>query len=80
MMIARVIALVSALLGIIGTGLLFFFSYTLAPDDGAVFGSQEVNAANEIVRLQNLRRTLMQRIGFALLCISFMAQAIEVFL
>ena len=79
-MIIRAIALASALFGIAGTALLFFYSYTIEPTDGAVFGSAEVDASNAAINAANAHRTRMQRIGFALLCISFVAQGVGAFL
>lgn len=67
----------SSILGAIGTTILFFNSYTLEPFEGAVFGSPSVTEHNNRVRIRNSRRLFRQRFGFALLCASFVVQAIS---
>ncbi len=64
----------SAAFGCLGTVLLFSFSYSLEPFEGGVFGSDSINAHNERVRVKNLTKLRVQKIGFAILCLSFLAQ------
>lgn len=75
----KFLSLLSAVFGIAGIALLFWFSYTLPPDRRAVLShdpEEEDAAIGEI----NRRWKRMQRIGFALLCISFALQALIVLL
>jgi hypothetical protein len=72
--------LASAVLGFIGTGLLFFNSYSLQPREGAVWGSDAVTKENERITAMNHRRVLYQRTGFAFLSLSFIGQIAAVFL
>lgn len=67
--------LVSAILGVAGTALLFFCSFADRPTEGAVFNSDPVRAANARITAQNIRDGRLRRIGFALLCMSFAIQA-----
>ncbi len=71
---------VSAVLGMIGTTLLFFFSYSFEPFSGGVLGSPQIAARNELVRASNLRRKRWQLIGLAILWSSFVVQVIAIFL
>jgi hypothetical protein len=72
--------LLSAILGAAGTAFLFFGSYTLQPFEGAPFGGPQINKANAEIAAKNKLRILRQRIGLALLSLSFVAQAGSVFL
>jgi hypothetical protein len=71
-------ALASTALGAIGTMILFLSSYTLEPFGGAPFGSQELVTQNEGIRVKNASRTRWQRAGFAILCASFIVQAMSI--
>ena len=53
----------STALGALGTGILFKCSYSLAPMEGATWGSDETDARNEKTRLKNRRWMAWQRIG-----------------
>jgi hypothetical protein len=57
---------------------LFLSSYTLDPFAGAPFGSQELAKQNEDIRAKNASRTRWQRLGFAMLCASFIVQAMSI--
>jgi hypothetical protein len=72
--------LTSAVLGVIGTALLFFNSYALQPREGTVFGSSTVTAHNDRVKAENAWRLIWQRTGFGFLCGSFAIQIVAVFL
>jgi hypothetical protein len=71
-------ALASTALGAIGTMILFLSSYTLEPFAGAQFGSQESVKQNEGIRAKNASRSRWQRVGFAILCASFIVQAMSI--
>ena len=71
-------ALGAAALGAIGTIILFLSSSTLEPFTGAPFGSQELVKQYEGIRAKNAARTWWQRVGFAILCASFIAQAMSI--
>ena len=71
-------ALASTTLGAIGTMILFLSSYTLEPFAGAPFGSQELVKQNEGIRARNASHTRWQRVGFAILCASFIFQAMSI--
>lgn len=70
----------SAVLGAIGTIILFFNSYALEPFEGGVFGSDAVTEHNNHVRDKNKNRLRWQRVGLAFLCLSFSVQAVGCFL
>jgi hypothetical protein len=77
---AQLAGLASAILGTMGTVVLFFNSYALQPFEGGVFGSDALTASNNAVRTANAKRVVRQRIGLASLCVSFAVQAVAVFL
>tara|TARA_R110000796_G_scaffold252646_1_gene390343 strand:- start:43193 stop:43435 length:243 start_codon:yes stop_codon:yes gene_type:complete len=70
----------AAILGTIGTVILFFASHALQPFEGGIHGSEEVNKHNEEVKIRNTSRIRFQRIGLEFLCGSFSIQAVAVFL
>ncbi|WP_277810044.1 hypothetical protein [Chromohalobacter canadensis] len=76
----QIAGLVSAILGTIGTVILFLASYALQPFIGGFFGSEKVNKRNEDIKVKNANRIRFQRIGLAFLCGSFFIQAVAVFL
>ncbi len=80
MTVEKYATLLSAILGIFGTVILFFSSYALQPLEGGVFGSDELYKWNARVRAKNKLRKIIQRIGLGLLCLSFIVQATIVFL
>ena len=65
---------ISAVLGFTGTALLFFFSYMLHPYEGATWGNSETAARNDATRKKNARNLKLQKLGFGLLCLSFLLQ------
>jgi hypothetical protein len=71
-------ALASMALGAIGTMILFLNSYTLEPPAGAALGSPESVKQNEGIMAKNASRTRWQRVGFAILCASFIVQAMSI--
>ncbi len=77
---AQIAGLASAILGAIGTIILFFASFSLQPLGGATFGGPALTASNEKIKAKNASRIWRQRIGLALLCGSFFIQAVAVFL
>ncbi len=77
---AHYVALFSAILGAAGTIVLFVGSYALEPHEGAVWGGPKVDEWNKARDARNATRVLRQRIGLALLCASFFAQGVAIFL
>ena len=69
--------LASTALGTIGTMILFLTSYTLEPFAGGPFG-EELVKQNEGISAKNASRTQWQRVGFAILCASFIVQAMSI--
>jgi hypothetical protein len=67
--------IVSAIIGIVGTALLFFYSNTDIPFEAATWGGPETHENNEKIAAKNRSRKLKQKIGFGLLCLSFIIQA-----
>jgi len=76
----QIAGLASAILGAIGTIVLFFGSYSVQPLEGAPFGGPILDASNNKIKAKNASRILRQRIGLAFLCLSFAVQAFAVFL
>ena len=70
------IGLVSAILGAIGTIIMFFSCYAFEPLQGGVFGSDSVTECNNRIKAKNRRRYTWQRIGLGVLCLSFVVQAV----
>ncbi len=77
---AQYAGLSSAALGVIGTIILFFGSYSVQPLEGAPFGSDALTEYNNRIKAKNASRLLRQRIGLGFLCLSFAVQAVSVFL
>ena len=77
---AHYVALLSAILGAAGTVVLFNGSYALQPREGAPFGGPILDKANAQIDSMNAARLFKQRVGLALLCASFLAQGVAVFL
>ena len=73
------ISLASAALGALGTVILFRSSYAMEPMEGAPFNSDPLMASNAEVKRRNRRRHRWQLAAIALLCLSFIAQGIAVF-
>jgi hypothetical protein len=77
---AQLLNLIAYIIGAIGTALLFFFSYTAFPSGAGVgYVGRETHKHFEAVEKKNKRWTLFQRIGFALLTLSFLLQIVAVF-
>ena len=74
----KLAALASAALGAIGAIILFLSGSTLEPFAEAPIGSQESVQQNEGMRLKSAARNWWQRFGFAILCASFIAQALSI--
>ncbi len=70
----------SATLGAVGTIVLFFSSYAFKPLEGGVFGSPTITESNNRIKTENRRRDKWQKAGLVFLCLSFVVQAIAVFL
>jgi hypothetical protein len=68
--------LASAVLGAIGTIIMFFSSYAFEPFQGGVFGSPEITECNNRIRTKNRNRHRWQLIGLGILCLSFVVQAV----
>ncbi len=75
----QITGLTSAILGAIGTIILFIGSYALQPLQGGFFGSDAIDNSNNQIKVKNVRRLLLQRTGLVFLCLSFSAQAISTF-
>jgi hypothetical protein len=75
----QILALSSAVFGALGTTLLFFFSNTDQPYQGAAWGGDETGRANQRIREQNARWRKLTKLGYALLCVSFILQMVSVF-
>ena len=80
MTVAQYAGLSSAVLGVIGTVILFFSSYALEPFQGGVFGNKDVREYNNHIRVKNSKRLRWQRVGLAFLVLSFSVQAVCSFL
>lgn len=76
---AESLALLSALLGTAGTGVLFKGSFAFQPLEGATWGGPEVDEANVRIKGANARRRLWQPVGLALLLSSFLVQGVAAF-
>jgi hypothetical protein len=72
--------LVSALLGAVGTGVLFGWSYAYEPYDLPTFSGPGTLDHIAGVRRRNWWRKRLQRFGLVLLFLSFIAQIVGVFL
>jgi hypothetical protein len=70
----------SAALGAIGTIVLFRSSYAFKSLEGGVFGSAALTEFNNRVTAENRRRDKWQKTGLVFLCLSFVVQAVAVFL
>jgi hypothetical protein len=70
----------SAALGAIGTIVLFRSSYAFQPLQGGVFGSPAIADRNNRIKTENHRRDKWQKTGLVFLCLSFVVQAVGVFL
>ena len=70
------LTLLTAVLGLVGSALLFFNSYGLLPHLGFLPGRGDNERINEI----NRRWRVRQRVGFGLLCASFVVQGVAAFL
>ena len=73
--LGRAVGLISALLGIAGSALLYLNSYAFFPYEGAAWGTPETEEYNRLTEIKNRRATAWQRVGFVLLCLAFAAQA-----
>jgi hypothetical protein len=74
-----VLQLASAVSGFFGTALLFFFSYSLAPFESATWGNEQTAKRNKAIMRKNTRDALIQKVGFGLLCLSFLIQVFAIF-
>lgn len=70
----------SAILGAVGAGFLYYGSYSLQPLEGAPFNGPELEASNARTEAKNKIRKQRQKIGLVLLFFSFSVQVIAVFL
>jgi hypothetical protein len=68
--------LISPILGTIGTAMMFFGSYTLQPLESGPFENNAVTECNNRIKVKNRRHHWWQRVGIALLCLSFVVQII----
>lgn len=69
----------STLAGFIGTALMFHYSYVLKPYEGAAFAEADTNDKNAKIRKENMRIQKMQKLGIALLFLSFLSQGVSYF-
>lgn len=72
---SQILNLLASILGIIGTAVLFNFSYSLEPSETAQFGDPDEKYIEE----KNKRRSIGQRVGIAFLFISFGCSGASVF-
>jgi hypothetical protein len=72
------LTLVATLFGIVGTSLLFFYSNTDLPYQGATWGGPETAKHNAEIRTKNRVWRQRTKLGYGLLCISFVLQAVSV--
>ena len=77
---AQIANFLSALLGACGTITVYVGSYSLPPLEGSVFNSPEVSEYNRHTMIKRQKILIMQRVGLALICLSFLIQALAVFL
>ena len=75
----RLINLAAAVLGAIGTIILFSTSWSLQPLGGAQLGSDQLVKDNEGIRAKNAARALWQRVGLGLILASFVMQGVAQF-
>jgi len=76
---AQLLNVIAYILGAIGTSLLFFFSYTAVPSGASFYSGRGSSTHFDAVRAKNKRWTILQRIGFALLTLSFILQIVAAF-
>ncbi|WP_210507404.1 hypothetical protein [Pantoea ananatis] len=76
-MITTLFQVAATLIGLTGTLIMFFNSYSLLPYEGATFGSDEIIEHNRKVRIKNQRMLVRQKIGIGLLTFSFLVQLIS---
>lgn len=76
---AHVATLVSAIFGSAGTVSLFFGSFAFQPLEGSVWGSPEMIERNAGIKAKNRRRLFLQRLGLALILMSFTVQGVSAF-
>lgn len=69
----------SAVIGFIGTLIMFCNGYNLKPYSGATFGGPLTDEINKKTRRENKRIAIMQKLGMALLAISFFLQMVSFF-
>jgi hypothetical protein len=72
--------LISALLGAAGTAILFNWSWALEPYERARWAGEGTAARLKAVTARNEARKRWQRLGLALLFLSFLAQIVGAFL
>jgi len=59
-------------IGLIGTLLMFFNSYSLLPYESAMMGSDEIIEYDRLIRTKNHKMLVRQKIGIGLLTFSFL--------
>jgi hypothetical protein len=74
------VEILSSAFGAIGTTILFINSYSVQPLEGAPFNSSALEEYNRLIKNKNINRMKFQRVGFGLICVSFILQAVSVFL
>ena len=77
---AHYVALLSAILGAAGLSFYSLAATPLEPRAGAPFGGPMLDKGNADIDDRNATRLFKQRVGLGLLCASFCAQGIAVFL
>ncbi|MGG6098323.1 hypothetical protein C7431_104541 [Pantoea allii] len=64
-------------IGLIGTLLMFFNSYSLLPYESAMMGSDEIIENDRLTRTKNHKMLVRQKIGIGLLTFSFLLQLVS---
>lgn len=71
--------ILSTLLGFAGTLIMFFFSHSLKPLPGGIFGSEAINRKIDEVKKENKKFAFLQKVGLGMLVLSFLCQFITYF-
>lgn len=73
-MISTYLQIAATFIGLVGTLLMFFNSYSLLPYESAMFGSDEIIEHDRLTRIKNQKMLMRQKIGVGLLTFSFLLQ------
>lgn len=76
-MVSSYLQIAATIIGLVGTLLMFFNSYSLLPYESAMFGSDEIIEHDRLVRIKNQKMLLRQKFGIGLLTLSFLLQLVS---